>query len=73
MIADKEGFLTYWFRGETHYTITYIKIINISSQYLVNSKDFRVPLDESLMEGMCSEDKVIKNMTFEILKNKYER
>ena len=73
MITDKEGFLTYWFKDETYYTITYIKIINTLSQYLVNSKSFRVPLDESLMKGMHSEDKVIKNMTFEILKNKYER
>lgn len=70
---DGKDTLMYFYTSETEYTIRYLRIDIKSSTYIINTFQFEVPLDEVLIEGLYSEDKVIKNMTFEILKNKYER
>lgn len=67
---DGKDTLMYFYVNETEYLIRYIKIDIKSSTYIINTFQFEVPLDEVLIEGLYSEDKVIKNMTLEILKNK---
>lgn len=76
-MEDQEAFLIYTFNSEIDMTIVYgrefysyqTNKLNIS----INTKHFKVPLNEPLLEGLKSQDKTVKDMTFIILKNKYER
>lgn len=72
MKKNEKEFILYFLKGKTCYEITYRKIDTLPSQKFIPTKNFKVPLDELLIEGLYSEDKIIKNMTFEILKHKYE-
>jgi hypothetical protein len=72
-MKDKEEFLIYTINSEVDMTIVYGKEFYSYQTFCINTKHLKVPLDEPLLEGLRSQDKTVRDMTFIILKNKYEK